>query len=170
MSNSLRPQGLQHARLLCPLPSLGVCSNSCPLSWRCYLTISSSATPCPFAFNLSQHRGSEEASDQAPEPGQEMASLLECFLLFLPKLYFFLSIPASLDNQIYHLQANSLPPGLVLGLADEEFDTAECVWPGRKLNILFFLTKIKLDPYQTNPEENDKEALLKTVLHTSRSF
>ena len=32
MSDSLRPHGLQHARLPCPSPSPGVCSNSCPLS------------------------------------------------------------------------------------------------------------------------------------------
>ena len=31
MSASLRPHGLQHARLHCPSPSPGVCSNSCPL-------------------------------------------------------------------------------------------------------------------------------------------
>ena len=44
MSNSLRHHGLQHARLFCPPLSPGVCSNSCPLSQWCYLTISSSAT------------------------------------------------------------------------------------------------------------------------------
>ena len=33
-----------HTRLLCPPPSPIVCSNSCPLSWWCYLAISSSAT------------------------------------------------------------------------------------------------------------------------------
>ena len=85
-----------------------------------------------------------QESEEASEPGQEMAFLLECFLLFLPKLYFSLSSPASLDNQIHHLQANSLPPGLVLGLADEEFDSAECVRPGRKLNILFFFFLTKM--------------------------
>ena len=31
-SDSLWPHGLQHARLSCPSPSPGVCSNSCPLS------------------------------------------------------------------------------------------------------------------------------------------
>ena len=41
---TLQPHGLQHTRLLCPLLSLRVCWNSCPLSWWCYLTISSSAT------------------------------------------------------------------------------------------------------------------------------
>jgi len=40
MSNSLRPQGLQHARLPCPSPSPRVCSNLCPLSRWCYPTIS----------------------------------------------------------------------------------------------------------------------------------
>ena len=44
MSNSLGPHGLQHTRLPYPSLSLSVCSNSCPLSQWCYLTISSSAT------------------------------------------------------------------------------------------------------------------------------
>ena len=42
VSNSLRLHGLQHARLPCPSLSPGVCSNSCPLSQSCHLTISSS--------------------------------------------------------------------------------------------------------------------------------
>ena len=41
MSNSLQPQGLQHARLPCPSPSAKSCSNSCPLSQWCHPTISS---------------------------------------------------------------------------------------------------------------------------------
>ena len=40
--NSLKPNGLQHARLLCPPPSPQFCPDS--LSRWCYLTISSSAT------------------------------------------------------------------------------------------------------------------------------
>ena len=40
---TLWPNGLQHARPPCLSLSHGVCSNSCPLSWWCYLTISSSA-------------------------------------------------------------------------------------------------------------------------------
>ena len=32
VSDSLRPHGLQHARPLCPSPTPGVYSNSCPLS------------------------------------------------------------------------------------------------------------------------------------------
>ena len=34
--------GLQHARLPCPSPTSRVCSNSCPYSWWCHQTISSS--------------------------------------------------------------------------------------------------------------------------------
>ena len=34
-------QELQHARLLCPSPSPGACSNSCPLRWWCHPTMSS---------------------------------------------------------------------------------------------------------------------------------
>ena len=45
VSNSLRPHGLQHARLPCPSPTPGTYSNSCPLSWWCHPTISSSVMP-----------------------------------------------------------------------------------------------------------------------------
>ena len=45
MSDSLRPHGLQHARLLCPSPTPRACSNSCPLSRWCHPTISSSVVP-----------------------------------------------------------------------------------------------------------------------------
>ena len=40
VSSSLQLQGLQHARLPCPSLSLPVCSNSCPFSRWCCLTIS----------------------------------------------------------------------------------------------------------------------------------
>ena len=41
VSNSLRPHGLQHARLPCLSPNPRACSNSCPLNRWCYPTISS---------------------------------------------------------------------------------------------------------------------------------
>ena len=46
----LRPHGLQHTRPPCPSPTPGVYSNSCPLSWWCHPTISSSVVP--FSFHL----------------------------------------------------------------------------------------------------------------------
>ena len=45
MSDSLWPHGLQHARLPCPSPTSGACSNSCPLSRWCHPTILSSVIP-----------------------------------------------------------------------------------------------------------------------------
>ena len=49
-SNSLRPHGLQHARLPCPSPTSRVYWNSCPSHRWCHPTISSSVIPfssCP---------------------------------------------------------------------------------------------------------------------------
>ena len=43
MSDSLWPHGPQHAWPPYPSPTYGVYSNSCPLSWWCHPTISSSA-------------------------------------------------------------------------------------------------------------------------------
>ena len=42
ISDCLWPQEVQHARIPCLSPSPGVGSNSCPLSWWCHPTISSS--------------------------------------------------------------------------------------------------------------------------------
>ena len=56
MFNFLWPHGLQHTRLPCPSQSPWVCSNSCPLSWWCHPTISSSVThfsSCPQSFSAS---------------------------------------------------------------------------------------------------------------------
>ena len=62
-SSSLRPHGLQHARLPCPSLSPRACLNTCPLSWWCHLTISSSVVlfssclqsfPAPGSFPMNQ--------------------------------------------------------------------------------------------------------------------
>ena len=42
---TLQPHELQHARPPCPSPTPGIYSNSCPLSWWCHPTISSSVVP-----------------------------------------------------------------------------------------------------------------------------
>ena len=64
VSGSLQRHGLQYTRLPCPSLSLGVCSNSCPLSQWCHPTISSSVTsfssclqsfPASGSFPVSQH-------------------------------------------------------------------------------------------------------------------
>ena len=45
ISDSLQPHGLQHAKFPCPLPTPRAYSNSCPSSWWCHPTISSSVVP-----------------------------------------------------------------------------------------------------------------------------
>ena len=50
MSDSLRPHELQHTRLPCFPLSPSVCSNSCPFSQWCYLTLSSSTTSFSFCL------------------------------------------------------------------------------------------------------------------------
>ena len=59
MSDSLRPQGLQHARPPCPSPTPGVYSNSYPLSRWCHPAISSSVIPfssCLQSFSALKRR------------------------------------------------------------------------------------------------------------------
>ena len=55
MSDSLQSHEPQHARPPCPSPTPRVYPNSCPLSWWCHPTISSSVVPfsCPQSFPAS---------------------------------------------------------------------------------------------------------------------
>ena len=58
VSRSLRPHGLQHARLPCPSPAPRACSNSCPSGWWCHPTISSSVAPFSSCLQSFQASGS----------------------------------------------------------------------------------------------------------------
>ena len=58
MSNSLRLHEPQHPRPPCPSPTPRVYSNSCPLSWWCHPTTSSSVIPFSFCFQSFPASGS----------------------------------------------------------------------------------------------------------------
>ena len=75
MSNSLWPHALQHARLSCPSLSLRVWSNSCPLSWWCYLTIWSSASSFSFCLQSFPASGSSPMSQLFTSGGQSFGAL-----------------------------------------------------------------------------------------------
>ena len=55
---SLQPCGLQHAMLPCISPTCRACSNSCPSSWWCHPTISSSVVPFSSCLQSSPASGS----------------------------------------------------------------------------------------------------------------
>ena len=72
VSDSLRPHGLQHARLPCPSPTPGVYSHSCPLSQWCHPTISSSVTPFSSGLQSFPASGSFQMSQLFTSGGQSI--------------------------------------------------------------------------------------------------
>ena len=72
MSDSLRPHRLQHARLPCPSPTPGAYSNSCPLSWWCHPTISSSVVPFSSRLQSFPASGSFPMSQLFTSGGQDI--------------------------------------------------------------------------------------------------
>ena len=72
MSNSLQNHGLQHARPPCPLPTSRVYANSCPLSWSCHPTISSSVIPFSFCRQSFSASGSFQMSQLFAMGGQRI--------------------------------------------------------------------------------------------------
>ena len=61
-----------NARLPCPSLSPGVCSDSCPLSWQCYLTISSSVALFSFCLQSLPASGSFPMSQLFASSGQSV--------------------------------------------------------------------------------------------------
>ena len=81
MSDTLGPHELQHARPPCLSPTPGVYLNSCPLSWWCHSTISSSIFPfssCPQSFPAS---GSFQMSQLFTSDGQSIGVLTSTSVL-----------------------------------------------------------------------------------------
>ena len=74
LSHSLLPHGLQHARLFCPSPSPGACSNSCPLSQWCHPTIFSSVVPFSSCFQSFPASGSFLMSQLFASGGQNIGA------------------------------------------------------------------------------------------------
>jgi len=70
VSDSLWPHGLQHARPPCPSPTPWVYSNSCPLSWWCHRTFSSSVVPFSSCLQSFPASGSFKMSQLFASGGQ----------------------------------------------------------------------------------------------------
>ena len=109
MSNTLRPHGLQLARLPCPSSTPGVYSNSCPLSQWCHPTILSSVIP----FSCLQSRpasGSFPMSQFFASGGQSIGVSASASVLPMNNQYWF---PLGLTGLISLLSKDSqksLPP------------------------------------------------------------
>ena len=74
LSDSLEPQGLQHARLPCPSPTPGAYSDSCPSHQLCHATISSPVvlfSSCCQSFPAS---GSIQMSQFSASGGQSVGA------------------------------------------------------------------------------------------------
>ena len=75
MSDSLWPHGLQHARLPCPTPTPGACSNSRPSTQWCLPTISSSVVSFSFCLQSFSASGSFSMSQFFTSGGQSIGVL-----------------------------------------------------------------------------------------------
>ena len=70
--DSLGPHELQHTRPPCPSPTPRVYPNSCPLSQRCYPTISSSVIPFSSSLQSFPASGSFQISQLFASGGQSI--------------------------------------------------------------------------------------------------
>ena len=81
MSNSLQLHGMQHARPPWPSPTLGARSDSCPSSWWCHPTISSSVIPFCFCLQSFPASGSFPVSWFSTSVGQSTGASVSASVL-----------------------------------------------------------------------------------------
>ena len=81
MSNSLRPHGLQHSRLVCPSPTHRACSNSCSSSQWCHPTISPSVVPFSSCLQSFPASGSFPVCQFFTSGGQNIGALASASVL-----------------------------------------------------------------------------------------
>ena len=74
ISDSLQPHGLQHARLPCPSPTPGGCSNLCPSVSDTIQPSHPLSSPFPPALNLSQHQDFFPMSQLSTSGGQNIGA------------------------------------------------------------------------------------------------
>ena len=86
ISDSLRSQGLQHARLPCPSLTPEACSNSCPLSQWCHPTISYSVVPFSSCLQSFPALGSFPVSQFFTSGGQNIG--VSAWASVLPIMHF----------------------------------------------------------------------------------
>ena len=134
MSDSLWPHELQHTRLPCPSLSPRVCSNSCLLTWWCYLTISSSAaffSSCPQTLPASGSFSSESALhirwpkywSFSISPSNEYSGLI----FFRINWYDLLAVQETLKNLLQH--HNSTLTSIHDYWKNHSLDYTDLCWP-----------------------------------------
>ena len=103
--DSLWPHALQNARLPCPSPSLRACLNSCPSSWWCHPTISSSVVPFSSCFLSFPALGSFSMSQLFASgasvsacPSNEYSGLISFRIDWID----FLAVPGTLKSLLQH--------------------------------------------------------------------
>ena len=131
MSDSLRPHGLQHARLPCLPPSPGVCSNSCPLSQWCHPTFLSSVTPLSACLQSFPASGSFPMSWLFVTGGQSIGASASVSVLPMNIHWEFLRVPS---DMFLSFARTSFPSGT------RDVPASACIFPLSILNegILWF--------------------------------
>ena len=148
VSDSLRPHGLQHTRLPCPLPVPGVYPNSCPSSRWCHPAISSSVVPfssclqsCPASrsFPMSQFLASGGRSFSfSTSPSNEYSGLIS----FRIDWFDLLAVQGTLKSLLRH--HNSKASGWQLTALTYSFPNLEPVCCFMSGSNYCFLTCIQI--------------------------
>ena len=143
-SDSLWPHWLKHSRLAYLLLSPRVCSNPCPLSQWCYLTISSSATPFSFYLQSFPASGSFLMSWLFTSGGQSTETSASALPMNIQGLFPLAAVkaePKSTGSRVFISDCFMVNPVTIHWLVNHSYLTPclhqmECSFGKKKVNWL----------------------------------
>ena len=145
VSDSLQPNGPQHARPPCPSPTPGVYRNSCPLSRWCHPTISSSVVPFSSCLQSFPTSGSFPMSWLFASGGQSIGASASASVLPMNiQSWFPLGWTGWISLQSQWLSRVSSTP---------QFESINCV----ALSLLYGPTLTSVSDYWKNHGFNDTD-------------
>ena len=144
VSDSLRPHGLQHARLPCPSPTPRAYSNSCPSTRQCHPSISSSVVPFSSCLHSLPASGAFQMNQLFTSGVQSIgasAAVLPGLTSFRIGWFDLLAVQGTLKSPLQHYNwcqsINSLVLSLLYGLTltsihdywkNLSFDSTDLCW------------------------------------------
>ena len=103
-----QPRG--HARLPCPSPTPGACSNSCSSSWWCHPTISSSVLPFSSCLQSFPASGSSPMSQFFPSGGQSIGASASVLPMNIHDWFDLLEVQGTLRGLLQHHSSKASIP------------------------------------------------------------
>jgi len=158
---TLRSHGLQHTRPPCPSPTPRAYSNSCPASWWCHPTISSSVVPFSSCIQSFPASGSFPMNPFFASGGQSIGTSALASILpkniqnwFPLRLTGLISLQSRGLSRVFSSTTVQKHQFLMVQLSHSYMTLTRQIFVGKVISLLFFFLVVWLHEWKHMPKPN----------------